>query len=253
MNRNLPMLCVYALIVLSSCAKVSNTTDDTCAKIKALKITGNTKVLIDSTINFSVPDIDGNRIFLWTGPDNFNTSAPSVSIGNASLKNEGWYYLNVSSNGCDTKIDSIYIDILLKQGTPACSIASNTTIYNNQGNDSYGSVRKSIESTYGLFSLDATTGGNMFIYFHPEWRTHEPEDGIYTTTNVPLFSQVDFDYNKVFISTVKSSIYWASWEGQQVYVSHVSGKLQVRFCNLNMGGNNGMSYTTIASGNVTER
>ncbi len=60
------------------------------------------------------------------------------------------------------------------------------------------------------------------------------------------------NFNKVYIRTVKNSISWTSHESQIVYVSHVNGKLQVRYCNLQMGGNIGTSFTTTTSGNVLQ-
>ncbi|HET6994569.1 MAG TPA: hypothetical protein VFI06_06290, partial [Chitinophagaceae bacterium] len=72
-------------------------------------------------------------------------------------------------------------------------------------------------------------------------------------SDTQLFTQSDGNYNKVFITTVKSSIYWASHPGQTVYVSHVNGKLQVRFCGLTLSGSNGgTGFTTLASGNVVQ-
>jgi len=257
MKKNLILFAFVSVIVVSCTPeKINENETGNCENIDNATITSNSPVTIGETIKFGTQEVGGYRIYEWRGPGNYNGQEPSDSITDANLENEGWYYLHLYSlddNSCQ-KFDSVYIDVKLKQGTPACSIANNTCNYNNLGDDSYTSAQKRIDPTYSFKSLMASgpSGANIIIYFHPFWVSAEPEDGIYTTTNVPSFDQTDNNYNKVFVTTTKSSIYWASHEDQNVYVSHVNGKLQVRFCNLSMGGYNGTSYTTIASGNVIE-
>ncbi len=257
MKTNLVLFTTLCVIAVSCAKKKTNDAEKgNCDNIEHATVTSNSPVTIGETIKFGTQEVGGYRIYEWRGPDNYNEQEPSDSITDANLENEGWYYLHLNSlddNSCQ-KFDSVYIDVQLKQGTPACSIANYTCDYNNLGTDNYTSVQKRIESTYSLKSLSASgpSGANIIIYFHQYWRDHEPEDGIYATTNVPSFDQFDNNYNKIFITTTKSSIYWSSYEGQNVYISHVNGKLQVRLCNLSMGGYNGTSYTTIASGNVVE-
>jgi len=170
------------------------------------------------------------------------------------LENEGWYYLALSNNECNTRVDSVYADINLQQGTPPCSVTSNTCTFNNQAGDSYSSVAKLYNPTFQFLMLEGSGSSSLEINFHPYWTTAlEPEDGIYETIDIPSFG-IDGNYNKVFISTVKSNIYFSCYERQKVYVGHVSGKLQVRFCNLSMGGSNGAySFTTIASANLIQQ
>lgn len=116
-------------------------------------------------------------------------------------------------------------------------------------------LTKKIEPTYSLKALLATSTSfaGLNVYFHPYFRHVEPEDGIYETVSTPFFSQSDYNNNKVCITTTKSNIYWTSIAGQMVHVSHEGAKLQVRFCNLQMGGNNAQSYKTSASGNLIEK
>jgi hypothetical protein len=248
------LIIIISSLALFSCTKTDEDADaNTCSNMRHLRITATTPVTIGQEIKMSVPEVGGYRLYNWSGPDNFNNyQYPDYSIGYAELKHEGWYYVSVSNSSCEIKVDSVYIDVKLPQGTPSCTVANNNTTYSNLFDDSYTSVTKGIEPTLALKSLSATGNGNMIIYFHHYWRTAEPEDGIYTTINTPLFEQFDANYNKVYITTTKGSIYWGSHENQQVYVSHVNGKLQVRFCNLNMSGYNGTSYFTSASGNVLE-
>jgi hypothetical protein len=246
-----------ALSVLFFSCKKQQTDDDldaqTCANMQNLKITATTPVTIGSPIQINVPEVGGYRIYTWHGPNNFTSQYPENAVTTyAELKHEGWYYVTVSNQACNVKVDSVYVDVKLVQGTPSCSIASNKTIYSNLFDDTYASVKKTIDGSTSLFVLDAYSPANMKVFFHPFWRTKEPEDGIYTTVSTPTFDQTDYNYNKVFITTTKSSIYWSSQPNQTVYISHVSGKLQVRFCSLLMSGYNGTSYTTSASGNLLE-
>lgn len=150
------------------------------------------------------------------------------------------------------RIDSVYVDINLTQGSPPCSVSNNTCTFNNMGNDSYSSIQKLYDPTTQFLTLQGRGTNTLDINFHHYWKSREPEDGIYETINVPSFG-IGGNYNKVFISTIKSNVHFASQENQKVYVSHVNGKLQVRFCSISMGGYNGISFTTVASGNLIQQ
>lgn len=242
---------IFGTLILLGCNKQKSATESTCQNIKNATLFSNSPVVIGHFFKFGTQEVGGNRIYSWNGPNSYQSQIPKDSI-EVQLKNEGWYYLNLySASGQCQKIDSIYLDVKLQQGTPACNININTTTYNNQGADQYTLVKKYIEPNFSQKSLYATGGmySNMTIYFHTHWRTAEPEDGIYFTTNTPVFDQADNNYNKVFITTTKSNIYFGSNEGQMVYISHINSKLQFRFCNIILGGNN---YNTSASGNLVE-
>ena len=244
-----------SILFLYSCKKQSNQENaDNCPNIMNATLYSNSPVTIGGSISFGTQEVGGYRIYSWTGPNNFTSQYPDNSITAGELKNEGWYYLDLYSlTGSCQRFDSLYIDVKLPQGTPSCSITTNSTTFNNLSTDTYTSVIKHIESNYSQKALEATGAGNMTIYFHTHWRTAEPEDGLYTTIDTPLFDPVDANYNKVFITTTKSSLYWSSAANQTVYISHVGSKLQVRFCSLNMSAYNGTSYFTIASGNIVEK
>jgi len=256
MKMNL-LLCFAAILVLGSCKKVSDPNDPSdptyCDALNNIHITATTSLQIGQTIKLSVPEIGGYRIYSWIGPNNYTNQYPDDSITYASLKHEGWYYLNVTKPDCNTKFDSVYVDILLNQGTPACNIAANACTFSNLFDDNFTSVHRSLDPGYGVLTIAAYGTADMKVLFHPQWNSREPEDGIYNTINVPTFDQVDGNYNKVFISTVKQGIYFASHPDQQVYVSHLNGKLQVRFCALAMSGSNGTTYNTAASGNLVDQ
>jgi hypothetical protein len=245
------LLISLAVFIFCSCKKESTSN---CNNVNGAAITSNSPVQIGEDIVFSIPEVGGYRTYSWTGPNNFNSQYPDNSISYAELKYEGWYYVGINSlDGDCQKFDSVYIDVQLQQGTPSCTVAPNSTTYATLFDDTYVLVTKYVETTYGLKMLEGFgTNDDLAVYFHPRWRDAEPEDGIYTTYSSPVFGQLDANYNKVFITTTKNSIYWSSHEGQTVYISHVGSKLQVRFCDLTMSGYNGVSYTTSASGNLIE-
>ena len=262
MNKTISAGCIAIAVFLGSCTKEDNSGDaqgnnnssnPTCVNIKNMKITATTPVNIGQPIQVNATEVGGYRIYSCFGPNNFTSQYPDNQITTtAELKHEGWYYVHVSSPDCTSRTDSVYIDVKLLQGTPSCTVTANTAIYSNLFDDSYTSVKKHIDAGTSLLMLDAYLPSNMQVFFHPYWRTKEPEDGIYTTVNTQTFDQFDYNYNKVFISTTKSSIYWSSQASQTVYVSHTGGKLQVRFCSLKLSGYNGTSYVTSASGNLLE-
>jgi hypothetical protein len=239
---------------LTACTKTSSEVK-TCERIKSATVFSNSPVTVGQKLVIGTQEIGDNVFYKWSGPNNFDFQSAKDSIMEAQLANEGWYYMYVfNPDGSCSKSDSTFVDVVLQKGAAPCSITANTTEYNNQATDTYTYIKKYIDPSYSQKVLAASGSfTNLTIFFHGYWRNTEPEDGIYNTYNNPLFDQSDLGYNQVFITTTKSSIYWSSHTGQKVYVSHVGGKLQVKFCAITMSGSNGQSYTTIASGNVTEQ
>lgn len=236
--------------VFSSCEKNTNN----CSQINAAKARSNSPVRVGQTLKIWTGEIDG-ATYQWSGPFNFTSQYASDSISNVQTTNSGWYYLYVNSlddNNC-VKQDSIYVTVSLNQDTAPCTITSNTIAYNNMADQSFATIYKGIEPTYSMLSLYGySSNGDVNIYFAPHWRTVEPEDGVYTTYNSPVFDPVDPVDNKITVTTITNGIYWASWPDQPIYVSHVNGKLKVTFCNLQMSGSNGTSFTTLADGNIIQ-
>lgn len=256
MRINYFILLFIYLVCTTGCKKTTGGSEDAqqCQRIHNATIYANTPLTIGQTLRFGTQEVDGYRLYSWIGPNNYTNQYPSDSITNVQLQNEGWYHLHLTNTaGCE-KFDSVFVDVKLQQGTPSCNVATNTIQRSNTFGDTYSSMQKEIESN---LSLKALVGHGSYcdatVYFHPVWRTKEPEDGIYYTTNTALYDQTDFNYNKLYIEVTSMSILWASHADQQVYVSHVNGKLQVRFCSLAMSGSNGNTYTTSASGNLVEQ
>ena len=245
---------IVAIALFTSCKKTvsNNTAGDVCADIKATKIVAPSVVVYGQQINVDVEKVVEETIYDWRGPANFSTYSNKFEFFNATLRNRGMYYLNVNNQDCETHVDSVYINVKLPQGTPTCNTTMNTGMYNNLANDSYTTVSKGIDASYGYKSLNCYGVGTLKVLFQQYWLNKEPEDGIYTTISSPTFDQIDYEFNKVFVTTTKSSIYWASQPDQKVYVSHVNGKLQVRFCDLILSGYNGTSFTTKLSTNIIQ-
>lgn len=247
------MLYSYLFILLMSCNR--QPTDEeldeaTCENIRNATLTSNSPVTTGNTITFSAPEVGGYRMYHWTGPNLFTSQYADNTIDPAELHHEGWYYLHLSNSSCEAKFDSIYIDVKLAQATPPCNAPNNTAEYSNLFDDTFSNVRKRTDATTSRKILIGTgSGSDLTVYFHQYWDNKEPEDGLYKTTNVLSFSG---KYNQVYVSTVKQSIFFSSHESQNVYVSHVNGKLKVQLCNLPMGGYNGTSYTTQVSSTMTE-
>jgi hypothetical protein len=245
-------------IFLVSCIK--QTTEDpdatvVCTSISSIKATATpTTITIGESSTIAVTNVV-DVIYSWTEPFNNSVYARTLDVSNAGLKDRGWYYVNAYNPNCTaTKSDSVYLNVKLKQGTPACTIPNNTCNNSLVSSETYSSITRGIDASYGVLSLSASTaGGDIRFLFHPHWKFVEPEDGIYETINSPTFDPVNPEYNKVFFTITKSSIYWASWADQTVYVSHLNGKLQVRFCNLNLNGSlGGPVYTNKSSANLIQ-
>ncbi|MEO6489240.1 MAG: hypothetical protein ABIO04_04795, partial [Ferruginibacter sp.] len=174
--RSRLLTCFIVAILFTGCIKDSPSEEEqTCNALNSVhQITGTTSVHIGEPITVSVPEIVGYRIFSWVGPDNFNSQYPDNNITTyAELKNEGWYYVHVSSPDCnESQADSIYVDVLLNQGNPSCATTTNNITYDNISiaDQTYTSVYKGINASYGVFGLSASnSGSDIDIIFHPYW------------------------------------------------------------------------------------
>lgn len=246
-------LAIVIIASLNSCIKTSDD-EPVCIGIKNIKaVVTPTSVNSGGSITLSTTNNDLNAYYEWRSA---NLNAPSfgakLEISNAKISDRGWYYLRVYTSSCsEDKKDSVYVTVKLPQGSPTCTVTSNTVNYNNMSTDVYSSISKSNNASLSLLSLSGnSSGSSLIVNFHPFWTaTNEPEDGIYYTNNIPSFSG---DFNQVYITLSKNSIPWVCNASQPVYVSHVNGKLQVKYCNLPMGGYNGTSFSTLASGTILQ-
>ena len=226
-----------------------------CKAIKEIKISANQILTIGDDLSLSATEVGGFRIYNWNGPNFFDSQDPENLIEDVSLKHRGWYSLHVYTLEDETceGFDSVFVDVLLKQGSPECTTNPNTVSFNNQGQSEYLLAVEGVDSFTNQKKLTANgISGSCDIFFHPSWFAREIQTGIYTTTNTSSMDVADGDYNKVFIGITRSNFFWGCDENQTVYVSNSNGKLSVEFCNLNFNANNGAGLSSTASGNISE-
>ena len=80
--------------------------------------------------------------------------------------------------------------------------------------------------------------------------SEDPEDGEYSLGNA--VSLTEFAPYTIYITTKYSDILFSAVSGGKAYVAHVNGKLQVKFCNIDLLGTyGGLVYKSKATGTIT--
>jgi hypothetical protein len=252
-------LIILSVVLLSGCIKNSGDIPDPNApsncptkfKITASSVTptvGDDLVLTGNPTGYS---------YDWFGPGKYiNQSAPNkTTISNIKINQSGWYYGSLVNPQCNTLHDSIFIDVQYKQGTPSCTLTNNLITATGLPDLNATSVIKSFSLSENAMELSASGSfgyPDYSVLFNSYNGHNEPKDGIYVTTNVAVFDPLQ-DANVIFVSCLYSSIYFASQEGQNVYVSHVNGKLRVSVCGLLLDGEfGGNSYISSVNGQITQ-
>jgi hypothetical protein len=228
-----------AIVLLISCQKKS----DGC--FVGLRLTPNDSIpVVGDTLRIYANELNLN--YQWTGPGNFTSESTnnSIAIPGIQLKQSGWYYCTAFLSGCKTYTDSVYIRVRYAQGTPSCSLANNQ-ILNTAGVADFngGLVLKSYNLSWNAIMLDASDAGGSMEYdfiFNSFNGNTEPQDGIYITTNQPIFDS-DVDDNAICMTLIYGMFYFTSNSGQKVYVSHVNGKLRIAFCSLKADDSSGVN------------
>lgn len=253
------LVCTLLCSSFIACTSGGSGNDDPevdCTAFNQLHTNPFTPVTLGDPIQLSADHLDGVQYY-WVGPNSFDVHAedPQVTFS-AEYKHRGWYYLNMEHDGCTNRVDSIYVKVKFPQGSPSCTLVNNRTTFGGPvtlPTQNYYFMTWGADVTSNTYEVVANgTNGDMSIYLSPYWITHDFEDGIYRTTNNP--SPEYGDYDKIFISDVNSSTYWVAQANQQVYLSHVGGKIRISFCNLVLNGVTGPAggYTTSASGQLTQ-
>ncbi|HMG81957.1 MAG TPA: hypothetical protein VK559_02895 [Ferruginibacter sp.] len=246
------------LILLSACKKdTSNTnnggnnnnnTNSSGCLIRLTATTSAASVVKGGSFTISA-DSSGEN-YEWEGPDYFQSYYRNNTISEADYSNAGWYYVNASSNGCNSVFDSVYVNVTIPQGSPSCSLTNNYVSFTGVANDQSFTSGLSYNTTEGYTLQGGSANGDITIILSTHWYSIEPEDGVYTTISDQTFGDGEID--NIFISDVNSDILFTAAPGASVYVSHVAGKIQISFCSLNMSGNDGVTeYYTVASGRAT--
>ena len=211
------------LLLLISCSKNNEGNCPSYFEISANTIT---PTVGETLILTAFPD---NNYYKWSGPLNYfnhqTSGVNTISLTNIKINQSGWYHSSLVGTGCEVLYDSIYIDVKYKQGNPACQLTDNRVIGNNVPNLQASYISKTVE----------------------------PKDGIYMTRGTRAFSPFD-DANTIFGECRYANYYFQTLPDQEVYVSHVNGKLRISFCNLVYGGDDGTStmFSSTFSGQLTE-
>jgi hypothetical protein len=255
MIKNPGLLFVIVIyLVCAQCKKSAPSDADNCAEIQKVRITGAKTVYhVGDSISLGVNLLPAIALFTWTSSAMPNTLSgdQSLFIYPCSKSDQGWYYLDVSYPACAQDYDSVYITVINDTASAPCAPATNSVTFSSIPNISF-TTSWGLDPDFNCRNLSASVAPgypDFNVYFDFYWNTVEPEDGPYT-----ISSTITFDDNNpysVFIASTYSSIYFQADPGT-VYVSHVNGKLQVTFCNLNLEGDLGSTaYNTTATGNLS--
>lgn len=233
----------------------SDSSAETCNDLAGLSIQPYIPVTKGEEIHLTADYLDG-AYYYWTGPNNFESYNEHATVTSDAYYNDrGWYYVTISRDGCEDRVDSVYVDVKFPQGTPPCTLVNNKATFSGSvilANQTFGFMTWGEAPVGDNYQVVANgTNGDMTMYMSPYWLTHDFEDGIYYTTTDPF---PDYnEYDKIFISDVNGSIYWACEANKPVYVSHVGGKVRISFCNISFSGSmGGPTYTTIISAQLTQ-
>ena len=239
---------MLALFAFTGCIK-SGGDDFDCSKVSKIKIKdAKSLYYVGDTIQLRT-DAFSEVYYSWHQSNALNeiSSNNKVVIYSCTKNDEGWYWLTTSNPGCDTHIDSVYIQVINKEVTPPCSPTNNAVSFSllpgisvstSWGmHPSWNCKDLSGYQAYGYPDID--------VYFNTYWNDKEPENGEYSIASTLTFP--DNNVYTVFVTSLYSSIYFSATSGK-VYVTHVNGKIQVTFCDLTLSGD---SYKTTAAGKLT--
>ncbi len=196
-----------------------------------------------------------NDLFHWSGPGNYSSLfGNTLTVDNPGYLDRGWYYCSKSNTECGhTIIDSIFIDLKLRQGTAPCTLTNNSLSGSSIPTTNFYSVKKNFDPTFNGKALygRATSGypTDFRVLFNSNNGNTEPVDGIYTTTRQIIFGQTD-PYVWISLSFVYGGQFYHSHPDKDVFVSHVNGKLSTSFCSVPFS--NG-TYIINLSGKLTEQ
>ena len=251
------ILILCGVTLLSACTKSTGSDYQACFE--------NFHLTVRDTAIYAGDDVtiyasDPYAIYRWVGPNNFFYDAPGndneLHLQNISISQSGWYYAHASGPQCNPASDSIYINVRYPQNTPSCTVTDNT-ISNTAGvpNLSNYSVTKDFDASTNGIAVEAfySIGAPVYyFYFNSNNGNTEPKDGTYKTKNMYVFDGDD-DANTVNVACNYFPFYFNSHDNQEVYVTHVNGKIRITFCSLNMSDGDNGGAQGLFTGQVTEK
>ena len=209
---------------------------------------------VGETFVITAPKDSENDIYTWSGPALYNYSpsnSPVLTVSNCKYSNRGWYYCSKGNNACKTLIDSVFVDIKLKQETPACNLTNNYVSCSNVPSVTLTSVTMRLDPSYNGMAM-VGSGANGYpgftVLFNSYNGNFEPVDGVYITSDRQAFNLTQ-EYNAVSVSFQYSYFYFHCRPDQKLYVSHVNGKIQVSFCAMIFSDG---TYTSTCSWKMTK-
>jgi hypothetical protein len=243
-------LTAYALLLLyiTGCKKEP----DNCEEIRNIKIAAiKDTFFVGEDIDLGPVELATVALYIWwhgENPNAINSSDPYVHISSCSKADEGWYYLSVSHPDCSSIVDSVYVTVINKPAQAPCSPAVNSANFSSMPNVNFGSVVYERDPSYNRKSIKGRAAfgyPDIAIYFNNYWDNKEPEDGEYTLEGFPALS--DFKPYTAYLSSRYSDILFSG--SGKLYVSHINGKLQVQFCDINLLGEyGGIAFRSTATG-----
>ena len=232
---------ILILAGLTACEK-----KPTCASSMTLSATTLTPTVGDDVVITALKETS-NEVFQWNGPDvNEINQSNTLTIDNIKLSQSGVYSCSKGNTDCNTSlVDTILIDVKLKQEIPPCTPAINVVTCSNIPSVTFSSVTKGFGGTFNTIYLNtsAPIGYPSFtVLFNSYNGNVEPPDGTYITSDRQVFDILQ-EPNEISISFIYASNFYHCRLGNKVYVKHVNGKLQVTFCNLEFGVSPGSPTT----------
>jgi hypothetical protein len=246
MRKSLFIIIYCLIFITNSCLKYDNSSSTPSGKIKPGSCEEFAKsrfrpidtIECGQEIYISYDSCPAGTRYEWTGPTLINVPYDLNQLkltNDANIFHRGWYYMRASYKNCPIKKDSIYINIKLNQGKPACNPSNNTSTYTGTGisinTKNFTSVRSSVSGNTFEIYAGGSSGGDFRLIFNEYWVKNKLESGIYYTTNDYSLSEKE-DINKVYVEDRNFSQRWQTEEKKPVYISYVNGKLTVNICDL---------------------
>jgi gliding motility-associated-like protein len=156
------------------------------------------------------PTISGYK---WSGPDNFNSTLQSPSVGPLTDTKAGYYYLTVARNECVSAPDSVLVTVRPKPSTPAitsngpvCEGSSLILTTTATGASSYRWLHNNDEfistiPSYTINSADPANGGSWQVAVTRNGCISSPSPAVNAVVNPAPDASADADPQPVCVGS----------------------------------------------------